>query len=103
MLEEIKKDLADNFQRGDEDVLRQYIDETTTDALSISNRKRTRDNIRLLESDIKKCVKAKYLQRGAEGSNSFSDSGKSTSFNNPSDTMREEIVKAGKRVPYLWN
>ena len=61
MLEEIKKDLADNFQVGDEEVLRQYIDETTTDALSISNRKKTTDNIRLLESDIKKCVKSKYL------------------------------------------
>ena len=101
MLEEIKKDLADNFRSGDEDVLRQYIDETTTDALSISNRKKTTDNIRLLESDIKKCVKSKYLQRGSEGSNSLSDSGKSTSFNNPTETMRIEIVKAGKRVPFL--
>ena len=101
MLEEIKKDLADNFQVGDEEVLRQYIDETTTDALSISNRKKTTDNIRLLESDIKKCVKSKYLQRGSEGSNSLSDSGKSTSFNNPTETMRIEIVKAGKRVPFI--
>ena len=101
MLEEIKKDLADNFRLGDEEVLRQYIDETTTDALSISNRKNTKSNIQLLESDIKKCVKSKYLQRGAEGSNSLSDSGKSTSFNGPTDIMRQEIVKAGKRVPYL--
>lgn len=101
MLEEIKKDLADNFQVGDEEVLRQYIDETTTDALSISNRKKTPDNIRLLESDIKKCVKSKYLLRGSEGSNSLSDSGKSTSFNNPTEIMRIEIVKAGKRVPFL--
>lgn len=101
MLEEIKKDLADNFRSGDEEVLRQYIDETTADALSISNRKKTRENIELLESDIKKCVKSKYLQRGAEGSNSLGDSGKSTSFNNPTDIMRQEIVKAGKRVPYL--
>ena len=101
MLEEIKKDLADNFRPGDEEVLRQYIDETTTDALSISNRKKTANNIQLLESDIKKCVKSKYLQRGAEGSNSLSDSGKSTSFNDPTDIMRQEIVKAGKRVPFI--
>ena len=45
MLEEIKKDLAENFREGDENVLREYIDETTTDALSISNRKRTTENI----------------------------------------------------------
>ena len=101
MLEEIKKDLADNFQSGDEEVLRQYIDETTTDALSISNRKKTSENIHILESDIKKCVKSKYLQRGSEGSNSLSDSGKSTSFNNPTEIMRIEIVKSGKRVPFL--
>ena len=101
MLEEIKKDLADNFRPGDENVLREYIDETTTDALSISNRKNTRENIKLLTSDIKKCVKAKYLQRGSEGSTSLSDSGVSTSFENPTEIMRQEIVRAGKRVLYL--
>ena len=101
MLEEIKKDLAENFKAGDENVLREYIDETTTDALSISNRKNTKENIRLLTSDIKKCVKSKYLQRGSEGSNSLSDSGVSTSFNNPTEIMRIEIVKSGKRVPFL--
>lgn len=101
MLEEIKKDLADNFQPGDEEVLRKYIDETTTDALSISNRENNSKNITLLTSDIKKCVKSKYLQRGAEGSNSLSDSGKSTAFQNPTEIMRLEIVKSGKRVPFL--
>lgn len=101
MLEEIKKDLADNFRAGDEDILRQYIDETTTDALSISNRKKTSENIAILESDIKKCVKSKYLQRGSEGSNSLSAGGVSTSFNNPTEIMRIEIVKSGKRVPFL--
>lgn len=101
MLEEIIKDLADNFQPGDEEVLQKYIDETTTDALSISNRVNTTRNINLLTSDIKKCVKSKYLLRGAEGSKSLSDSGKSTSFENPTETMRIEIVKAGKRVPFI--
>ena len=101
MLEEIKQDLADNFRQGDENVLREYIDETTTDALSISNRKKTRENIELLTSDIKKCVKAKYLQRGSEGSTSLSGSGVSTSFENPTEVMRIEIVKSGKRVPFI--
>lgn len=101
MLEEIKKDLADNFRPGDENVLREYIDETTTDALSISNRKRTQKNIELLTSDIKKCVKSKYLLRGSEGSKSLGDSGVNTSFENPTEIMRIEIVKSGKRVPFL--
>lgn len=101
MLEEIKKDLAENFRPGDENVLREYIDETTTDALSISNRKKTSENIKLLTSDIKKCVKAKYLQRGSEGSTSLSTGGISTSFENPTEIMRNEIVKSGKRVLFL--
>jgi hypothetical protein len=100
MLEEIKKDLAENY-RGDDLVLKEIIDETTTVALSISNRKNTQENINLLKNDIKKCVKGQYIQRGAEGSNSLSDGGKSTSFNNPIEIMRIEIVKSGKRVPFL--
>ena len=101
MLEEIKTDLADNFRAGDEEILNKYIDEVTADALSISNRKRSAENIALLSSEIKQCVKEKYLQRGAEGSNSLSDSGKSISFSNPIENMRVNIVKAGKRVLFL--
>ena len=100
MLEEIKKDLADNFRPGDEEVLRKYIDETTTDALSISNRKKTSENISLLTSDIKKCVRAKYLLRGSEGIKSLSDGGVSTSFENPTEIMRIDIVKSGKRLVF---
>lgn len=101
MLEEIKKDLADNFRPGDEEVLRKYIDETTTSALSISNRPKNQANIELLTSEIKKCVKSKYLQRGSEGSKSLSAGGINTPFENPDEVMRIEIVKSGKRVPYL--
>lgn len=101
MLDEIKKDLAENFKEGDEDILKEYIDEATTDALFISNRIKSTKNINLLTSDIKQCVKEKYLQRGAEGSNSLSDSGKSTTFNNPTEDMRINIIKAGKRKPFL--
>ena len=72
MLEEIKTDLADNFREGDDDILQEYIDRVTADALSISNREETEDNINLLKSEIKQCVKALYLQRGGEGSKGIS-------------------------------
>lgn len=97
MLEEIKSELAETFKSGDEAILQVFIDEATTDALSISNRQRSKENIELLKSDIKKCVKSKYLIRGAEGSKSFSNSGSSTSFENPDEVMRTNIVKSGKR------
>lgn len=101
MLEDIKRDLADNFRNGDEAILQDIIDTTTNDALSISNRKNTKENISLLESEIRLCVKEKYLQRGSEGSKSLSDSGKSMSFTDPNETLRKNIVNSGKRVPFL--
>lgn len=101
MLEDIKKDLSENFREGDEQILNDYIEEATTDALTISNRAKTNENINLLTSDIKKCVKSMYLLRGAEGNKSLNDDGRSSSFENPKEVMRIEIVKSGKRVPFL--
>lgn len=101
MLEEIKQDLADNFRQGDDEILQEYIDRVTTDALSISNRENTEENINLLSSEIKQCVKGMYLQRGGEGSNSLSSAGTNSSFRNCLEDLRINIVKAGKRVPFL--
>lgn len=101
MLNEIKKDLAENFREGDEAILRKLIDEVTTDALSISNRKETDKNIELLSSEIKECVKSKYLLRGSEGSKSINDDGRNISIGNPMEKLRIDIVKSGKRVPFI--
>lgn len=101
MFEEIKNDLAENFKQEDEAILKSIIERITNDALIISNRVKSKKNIDILSSDIKECVKAIYLQRGAEGSNSLSDSGINTSFNKPMQEMRENIVKAGKRIMFL--
>ena len=101
MLEEIKTDLADNFREGDDDILQEYIDRVTADALSISNREETEDNINLLKSEIKQCVKALYLQRGGEGSKGISDNGLNSTFTEPYKNLRENIVKSGKRVPFI--
>lgn len=101
MLNDIKRDLADNFREGDEAILKKYIDEVTADALSISNRQETDENIEILSIYIKQCVKELYLQRGAEGSKSLSDSGTSTSFTDPIEKMRVNIVKSGKRKFFI--
>lgn len=97
MLDEIRKDLADNYNPEDDDLLQSIIDEVTMSALSISNRDETVENKKLLYSEIKHCVKSLYLQRGTEGSNSYSDGGKSTSFNDPFEELRRNIVNSGKR------
>lgn len=99
MLVKIINDLADNFRKGDEVVLQEIIKEVTADALFISCRKNNDSGI--LDSNIIKCVKSIYLQRGSEGSNSISDSGISTSFSDAKEIMKKEIVSEGKRVPRL--
>ena len=101
MLEEIKADLADNFREGDDTILQGYIDRVTADALSISNRKDTEANRNLLETEIKQCVKSLYLQRGGEGNTSLTAGGTSSSFKDSLEELRVNIVKAGKRVPFL--
>lgn len=101
MVTEIINDLADNFHEGDEAILKEIIDEVTNSALSISNRKRSQKNIALLSSEIKKCVKGLYLNRGAEGTKSISDDGKGLSFENLMEELRVNIVKSGKRVPFI--
>lgn len=101
MITEIKRDLADNFREGDEAILQNIIDEVTNSALSISNRKRSQKNINTLSMEIKKCVKGIYLNRGSEGTKSIGDDGKSLSFEELMTEMRENIVKSGKRVPFI--
>ena len=95
MLDEIRNDLADNYNPEDDDLLQSIIDEVTMSAFS--NRDETVENKKLLYSEIKHCVKSLYLQRGAEGSNSYSSGGKSTSFNDPFEELRRNIVNSGKR------
>lgn len=95
MLEEIKKDLADNY-REDEAVLQSIIDEVTADALSISNRNTS--EVKVLKSEIKKCVITIYLQRGSEDAKSRSESGVNSTYIDAKEEMRNNIIKNGKRV-----
>lgn len=99
MLNEIISDLADNY-RNDEAVLTSILNDTITNALFLSNRENTEQNIEILSSEIKKAVKSIYLQRGAEGSKSLSEMGTSTGFENPLETLEKDIVRNGKRRIY---
>ena len=101
IFDKIKLELGENFKTGDDTVLANIIDETITDALSISNRENTDKNIQLLSSDISKCAISKYLIRGSEGSKSISTQGTTASLENPIEVMRNDIVKSGKRVPFI--
>lgn len=93
LLRKIIADLASNFVPNDEIVLEDILTDVTSCALDISNR----ESIKGLEYEIKKCVKSIYLQRGTEDVNSLNQSGRSASYVNPMEIMRNDIIKSGKR------
>jgi len=94
MLEQIIRQLGDNYDRNDNQVLIDLIDEVTYSALSFTNRKSIDIG---MENIIKRAVIAKYLQRGGEGSTSLNELGASSSFYDPIEKMQQELLKEGKR------
>jgi hypothetical protein len=92
MLDEIIKDLGDNYNYEDAEILQKIVDRVTAVAQTLSNNQSEE-----LNPYIKTCVKAEYLSRGGEGLNSLSESGKSSSFVDNIDKMRNDIIKAGLR------
>lgn len=97
MLQEIIRQLGDNYDTSDSQVLQDLIDEITYSALSFTNRTSSEEVESDLKDNIKRCVIAKYLQRGGEGSNSLNELGKSASFYDPIQRMYEELIQEGKR------
>lgn len=93
MLEKIIRQLGDNYDRQDNQVLVDLIEQTTYSALSFANKTKSDD----LEDIIARCVIARYLQRGGEGSTSLNEMGKSTSFYDPIERMQQEIILQNKR------
>lgn len=94
MLSKIIRQLGDNYDVNDNQVLLDLIDEATYSALSFTNRNDIDDD---MENIIKRAVIAKYLQRGGEGSTSLSELGKNSSFYDPYEKMRQELLLGGKR------
>lgn len=100
MLDNIKLDLGDNYTETTDELLQQIIDDVTANALFISNRANTEDNVDFLAPEIKECVKVIYMQRGVEETKSASESGRSLSLKDAIDELRMNIVKNGKRLLY---
>ena len=94
MLEQIKRQLGDNYDVADNQVLVDLVNEITYSALSFTNRTTSDD---VINNAIKRCVIAKYLQRGGEGSTSTNELGKNASFYDPIERMQKELIMEGKR------
>lgn len=100
LLNSIKTDLDANYRN--DDTIDELFEEVLNDALFISNRKKLyetnpEEQLIILASNIRKCVKAIYLQRGSEDVSSNSLSGISNVYDNAINTMKSDIIKQGKR------
>lgn len=100
MLNEIIAELGDNFNSSDTTVLQGILDYVTANALTISNRANSNQEISFLEPEIKECTRGIYLKRGAEGLNSLSQGGVSSTFSDNIEKLRNDIIKNGKRICY---
>ena len=96
MLEKIINDLGANQNKNDEEVLEEILNEVSSIASDISNRKA---DDKKLEPYIKRAVKAEYNTRGAEGLLSRTESGVSSQFEDIIEKMRNNIIKNGARRP----
>lgn len=94
MLEEIKINLGANYVTNTDDVLQGIIDDITSIACDISNRKA---EDKKLVPYIKKAVRSEYLARGAEGLLSRTEGSISSSYEDIVEKLRNNIIKNGVR------
>ena len=106
LLNSIISDLDANF-KNDSSVLSALLDEVINDALFTSNRDQLVDSkdtstlesqLDVLASNIRRAVKTIYLQRGAEDTKSQSLSGLSSTYDDVIETMKNSIIRSGKRI-----
>ena len=93
-IDKIIDDLGANYKEDDKQVLQEILEEISSIASNISNRKKDDEK---LYPYIKKTVKSMYLSRGAEGLQSQNESGKSSAFEDIIDKLRNDIIKNGLR------
>lgn len=94
MLDKIKENLGANYIENTDDILQDIIDDMTSIACNISNRKK--DDEKLFPY-IKRAVKAEYLARGAEGLTNRSEGSISSSYEDIIEKLRNNIIKNGAR------
>ena len=92
-IDKIIADLVANY-KDDKEVLNEILEEVSSIASDISNRKK---NDTKLFPYIKKAVKAIYLCRGAEGLTSRNEGSISTSYEDIIEKLRNDIIKSGLR------
>ena len=93
-IDKIIDDLGANYTDADKEVLKDILEEISSIASNISNRKTDDEK---LYPYIKKAVKSMYLLRGAEGLQSQNASGVTSTFEDIIEKLRNDIIKNGLR------
>ena len=91
MLNEIIAELGAYYDEKDNNLLNSILEETTNNALFLSNLDNNEDNKNLLKSEIKECVKTIYLRRGTEHNQSLNANGENVTFIDPYEKLRENV------------
>lgn len=104
LLNSIILDLGANYDE-ESALISALLDEVIDDALYISNRDQLVTSetskevqMEILSSNIRRAVKTIYLQRGAEDVKSQTLSGISSAYDDAIDTMKNSIIRSGKRI-----
>lgn len=97
VINEIIGELGANYSAEDSAVISNIYDDIVTIATDISNLESTDDR---LYPYIKKAIKSEYLSRGADGLNSRSEGSISASYQDITNTLRNDIIKGGLRRCY---
>lgn len=92
-IDKIIADLGANY-KNDKDVLEDILEQVSSIASDISNRNK---DDKSLFPYIKKAVKAEYIARGAEGLTNRNEGSVSSSFEDITDKLRNNIIKSGLR------
>lgn len=104
ILQNIISRLGVNYNSDDSSVLEQILKEKINLASNISNREiniESEDsNLLLLSPEIIQATIIGYQERGVEYTRSQSELGQSNSFIDVDETLRNNIIKNGKRVIY---
>lgn len=97
MKEEIIAELGANYNESDSGVLDTIILDITTIATDVTRLEATDER---LYPYIKKAVKGVYLSRGAEGLNTRSEGSISASYQDITETLRNDLIRGGLRRCY---
>lgn len=95
MQDEIIKDLGDNFKKGDEEIIKKFIDLYGTIASNSSNRK---TNDKRLYPYIYNAVKAAYIRRGSEGKASETVGSISDSYDDIEAKLKRDVITVRKVI-----